>query len=72
MSKRKRTKFIHEGRYMAEVDVDLIEDDSGWSPYLSTADAMKLDDVREALRRGDLAGASRVARIFELRPVAAR
>ena len=72
MSKRKRTKLIHEGRYMAEVDVHLIEDDSGWSPYLSTADAMKLDDVREALRRGDLAAASSVARIFELRPVAAR
>ena len=72
MSKRKRTKLIHEGRYMAEVDVDLIEDESGWSPYLSTADAMKLDDVREALRRGDLAAASSVARVFELRPVAAR
>ena len=68
----KRTKLIHEGRYMAEVDVDLIEDESGWSPYLSAADAMKLDDVREALRRGDLAAASSVARVFELRPVASR
>ena len=72
MSKRKRIKLIHEGHYMAEVDVELVEDESGWSPYLSTADAMKLDDVREALRRGDLAAASSVARVFELRPVAAR
>ena len=72
MNKRKRTKLIHEGRYMAEVDVELVEDESGWSPYLSTADAMKLDDVREALRRGDLAAASSAARVFELRPVAAR
>jgi len=72
MSKRKRIKLIHEGRYMAEVDVELVEDESGWSPYLSTADATKLDDVREALRRGDLAAASNVARVFELRPVAAR
>jgi len=72
MSKRKRIKLIHEGHYMAEVDVELVEDESGWSPYLSPADAMKLDDVREALRRGDLAAASSVARVFELRPVAAR
>jgi hypothetical protein len=55
-----------------EVDVDLVEDESGWSPYLSTADAMKLDDVREALRRGDLTAASNLARVSELRPVAAR
>ncbi|EAR23012.1 hypothetical protein NB231_14368 [Nitrococcus mobilis Nb-231] len=26
-------------RYVAEVQVDLIEDESGWSPYLSVGDA---------------------------------
>ena len=72
MSKRKRTKLIHEGRYMAEVDVELVEDESGWSPYISTEDAMKLDEVREALRRGDLVAASSASRVYELRPVAAR
>ena len=39
---------------MAEVDVELIYADEGWSPSLSLDDAQKLDDVREALRRGDL------------------
>src|SRR5687768_7752011 len=34
MGKRKRRKLVHEGRYVAEVDVELIEDDTGWSPYL--------------------------------------
>jgi len=70
VSKRKRTKLIHAGRYVAEVDVELIEDETGWSPYLTPEDAFKLDDVRDALLRGDLQSASRLARVFELRPVA--
>jgi len=40
------------------------------SPYLSLDDAYKLDDVRYALRKGDLKTASRLARIFTLTPVA--
>jgi len=64
-----RTKLIHEGRYAAEVSVDLIEDESGWSPYLSVEDALKLDAVRDALRRGDIAGAAQHGRVFELVPV---
>ena len=53
MSKKKRTKLVHEGSYVAEVDVELLEEPEGWSPYLSLEDAYRLDDVREALRRGD-------------------
>ena len=55
---------------MAEVEVELLEDDTGWSPYLSIEDAYKLDDVREAVRRGDLESAAKYGRIYELRPVA--
>ena len=47
-----------------------MEDDTGWSPYLSVAGAYKLDDVRNALRQGDLALAAKYGRIYELRPVA--
>ena len=71
MNKRKHTKLIHEGEYVAKVDVELIDPDSGWSPYLSLEDAQKLDDVREALRKGDLKAANRLARIYTLKPVAA-
>ncbi len=70
MRRRKKTKYVHEGQYVAEVDVDLIEDEGEWSPYLSIEDAYKLDDVRDALRRGDLVSASQYGRIFELRRVA--
>jgi hypothetical protein len=69
MNSRKKTKFVHQGRYVAEVEVELVEDESQWSPYLSVEDACKLDDVRDALRRDDVESASKFGRIFELRPV---
>jgi hypothetical protein len=69
MNARRHTKFVREGSYAADVEVELIEEANGWSPYLSLDDARKLDNVREALRRGDLEGASRLARVFSLTPV---
>jgi hypothetical protein len=68
---RKSKEFIHEGKYAAEVPVDLIEDDTAWSPYLSPDDVRKLDTVRLALKRGDLAEAAKYGSVFELKPVAA-
>ncbi|HZP19857.1 MAG TPA: hypothetical protein VFB16_06555 [Bauldia sp.] len=67
---RKRTQFIHEGKYAAEVPVELIEDDTGWSPYLTLEDARKHDAVRLALRRGDVPAAAKHGRVFELTPLA--
>lgn len=64
-------KLVQQGNYAAEVDVELIYTSDEWSPYLSLNDAEKLDAVRVALRRGDLEGASALARVFELVPVAA-
>jgi hypothetical protein len=62
----------NEGKYAAEVAVDLIEDDTAWSPYLSPGDARKLDAVRLALRRRDIAEAAKHGRVFELTPVSAK
>ncbi|MBI4620484.1 MAG: hypothetical protein HY739_10025 [Desulfobacterales bacterium] len=70
MKKRQQTKLVHEGQYIAEVDVELIDMDKGWSPYLSLDDAYKPDDIRDALRRGDVKSAAQLARIFTLTPVA--
>ncbi|MCW5693118.1 MAG: hypothetical protein KIT48_12210 [Pseudolabrys sp.] len=69
---RKSIKLIHEGRYAAEVRVELIEDDTAWSPYLSPDDARKLDAVRLALRAGNITEAAKYGRVFELTPVAAK
>jgi hypothetical protein len=70
MKKRKHTKLVHEGKYVAQVDIELIDTAEGWSPYLTLEDAYKLDDVREALRKGDLDTAKRLARLYTLTPVA--
>jgi hypothetical protein len=69
MKTKRKTHYVHEGKYVAALDVELIEDEQGWSPYLSVEDAYRIDDVRKALRQGDLHAASRHARLFELRPV---
>jgi hypothetical protein len=71
-STRKRTKLIREGKYAAEVSVELIEDDTAWSPYLSPEQVNKLDSVRLALRRGDITEAAKHGRVFELMPIAAK
>jgi hypothetical protein len=65
------TELVREGRYLAEVPVTLIETGSEWSPYFSLQDAEKLDEVRLALRRGDLEAALRLGTVYELTPVAA-
>ena len=70
MTTSRGKKLVHEGNYAAEVDVELIRDDGSWGPYLSVAAAKKLDEVRVALRRGDIKTASRLSRVYSLTPVA--
>lgn len=65
------TKLVQVGKYVAEVDVELLINEDEWSPYLSLKDAYKLDDVREALEQGNLSIATKLARVFTLTPVAA-
>jgi hypothetical protein len=69
MTTRHHTKLIHEGKYVAEIDIEMIENEEGWSPYISVEDAYKLDDLRDALKRGDIKKASQLGRLFSLTPV---
>jgi hypothetical protein len=69
MKKKRHTKLVHEGKYVAEVEVDLVELERSWSPYISVEDAYKLDEVREALKKDDLDRALQLARIYTLTPV---
>lgn len=71
MTIRRQTKLIHEGQYLAEVEVALIETDEGWSPYLSPTEARRLDDIRISLRRGDVASVAKTAQVYHLTPVSA-
>jgi hypothetical protein len=69
VSTKVQVKFVHEGDYAAEVRVELIYDETGWSPYLSLGDAQKLDKVRKALQQGDIQQASKLAKVFQITPV---
>ena len=62
--------FVHEGPYAAEVAVEEIDDGSPYGPHVRKEDAFKLDRVRLALRRGDVAAAAKDAKVFELMPLA--
>lgn len=69
MKTKTQTKIIHEGEYMAEVEVMMTYSDDEWSPYLSIEDAEKLDAVRLALCQNDLETASKLAKIYRLTPI---
>ena len=69
---RKSKELIHEGKYAAEVVIDLLYTDESWSPTMSADDARKLETVMLALRRGDIAEAAKYGRVFELTPVTAK
>jgi hypothetical protein len=67
---REHTRLVREGRLVAEIEVHLIESEDSWVPYLSLEDAYKLDDVREALRRGDIEAAAKLGRVYALKLLA--
>jgi hypothetical protein len=43
---KKSVKLVREGKYAAEVDIDLHYSDESWSPTMSADDARKLDVPR--------------------------
>ena len=68
---RLTTKLVREGELVAEVSIRLLDDAGAWSPALSIDDAVKLDDVRKALRSGDIRRASNLAaNVYRLTPLA--
>ena len=69
MTTKRVIKLVREGNYVAEVLVEYLYTDTGWSPYLSLVDAQTMDAVREALRAADLEHAALFGRVYELTPV---
>jgi len=66
VTKKRIIRFVHAGQYVAAVEVELLQDDTGWAPYLSLDDAYRLDDVRDALRRGDFKAAGQYGGVHRL------
>ncbi len=71
MKTGRHTKLVREGPYVAEVEIQRIDSDEPWAPYLSQDDVRKLDEVRLALRRGDVAAALKWAKVYRLTPITA-
>ena len=61
---KKKKKYIHVGQYVAEVEVELLEADDQWAPYLSLEDAHRLDKVREALSKNDTKTAAQYGVVY--------
>lgn len=70
MKTLRQTKLVQEGEYAAQVEIELIETEDEWSPFLSVEDALKLDQVRQALIQKDLRRASKFGKVYRLMPVA--
>jgi len=68
---RRSVERIYEGKYVAEVSIHLVEGETEWAPFVPEEDVLKLDRVRLALRRGDVASAAKEAKVFELLPISA-
>jgi hypothetical protein len=73
MMKENRLELVRVDNHAVEVPVEVLieEGDGGWSPYFSLETAKKLEAARLALQRGDLAGAAKYGRLFELLPISA-
>ena len=71
MPNRKHTKLLHEGKYVAEVEIEIIDNENAWSPYMSLDDTLMLDTVRELLREGNIIEAKKYGKVYVLKPVAA-
>ena len=70
LNKRQQIKFLHEGNYVAQVEIELIDSNTGWSPTMSLETAYVLDDIRLALRQGDIKTAAKYATVFEMKQIA--
>lgn len=71
MTTKRKMKLVQEGEYVAEVEIEMQYTDDEWSPTISVSDALKLDKVRAALKKGNIEAASQLAQVYKLLPVAA-
>ena len=68
---QKTIKHIHEGKYAADVSITFRYDGYGWDTTIDREHVEKLERVRIALRRGDIAAAAKEAKVYELMPISA-
>ena len=67
---KQKTKLIHEGDYVAVVQVKTLEPAPGWESCIPLAEAIRLDEARAALKTGNLREAAKYGQVFRLVPLA--
>ena len=69
MEIEKTIKRFREGRYLAEVEVELRQRPDRDYATLTLDDVRRLERVRKALARGDIAAAGKDAKLFVVEPL---
>lgn len=67
--KQSKLKLIHEGHYLAKVYIEAEQTEAPWGPYVTPEEAGKIDALRLALRRNDIATAARYGTVYRLTQV---
>jgi hypothetical protein len=65
-----RTKRIYVGDVMAELDVVMSDEPDAWGPHAAPSELDRIDEVRRALKSGNLEAASKSARLYSVKPLA--
>jgi hypothetical protein len=65
-----RTKRIYVGDVMAELDVVMSDEPDAWGPHVDPSELDRIDEVRRALKSGNLEAASKSARLYSVKPLA--
>lgn len=68
-------EYVREGDYLAIVDMEMIDSGRELAPHIpllipSIKAEANLKTVRHALQSGDITAAAKLARVYELKPVA--
>lgn len=65
-----KTKRIYVGDVMAEIDVAMSDEPEAWGPHIDPSELDRIDQLRRALKSGDLKAASEPARLYSVKPLA--
>lgn len=65
-----KTKRIYVGDVMAEIEVEMADEPEAWGPHIDPSELDRIDELRRALKTGDLKAASRLGKLYSVKPLA--
>lgn len=70
MNKLKKIKRLYVGDVMAAIEVSLADEPEAWGPHIDPSELDRIDRLRESLKSGDFAAASKEANFYSVKPLA--